>query len=455
MIGLLASAQNCTRGIYRARSLSLNIESAMRLPPPISQLVPVRLINLITKLTIISLLGVLPMRAAAAPEQLTCSSTALRFGAVGVGETETLLVNLTNNGSTSVTLSEINLSNAEFNASIASLPTVLASGQSVSVSIVFTPTTSGWTSGTIAFVSNASNPTLKLVVNGTGDISPPVTASPSSLSFGAQTVGSTSTLPVILTNTRKWPVSITGLQTSGAMFSITGPALPLSLPAGQSVTFSVSFAPQSAATDGGFIFVQGPGLTVPLTGTGAAVVVGQLTIAPSALNFGNVTVGNTSDQTLNLSASGAAVTISSSASSSGQFSLAGTSFPMTIPAGQSVSLEVAFTPQNSGAASGSLAFTSNAGNAPPAEAVTGTGVTPVYTVGLSWSPSTSDVTGYNVYRGAASTGPFSKINPSLNSTTAYTDGTVAANQTYYYVTTAVNSSNEESAPSTPAQAIIP
>jgi archaellum component FlaF (FlaF/FlaG flagellin family) len=427
----------------------------MRLPPPISQRVPVRLINLITKLTLISLLGLLPLHAKAASEQLTCSSSALRFGTVGMGETETLLVNLTNNGSTSVTLSEINLSNAEFNASVASLPTVLAPGQSVSVSIVFTPTTSGFTKGVIAFGSNASNPTLKLAVSGTGDNTPAVTATPSSLSFGSQTIGSTSTLPLVLTNTRKWAVPLNGLLTNGATFSITGPSLPLSLPAGQSVAFTVAFAPQSAATDGGSIFVQGPGLNVPLTGTGAAVVVGQLAIAPSTLNFGNVTVGNTGNQTLNLSASGAAVTISSSASSSGQFSLAGTSFPITIAAGQSVSVDVAFTPQNSGAASGSLAFTSNAGNAPPSEPVTGTGVTPVYTVGLSWSPSTSNVTGYNVYRGAASTGPFSKINPSLNGTTQYTDGTVAANQTYYYVTTAVNSSNEESSPSTPAQAIIP
>jgi archaellum component FlaF (FlaF/FlaG flagellin family) len=427
----------------------------MRLPPPISQLVSVRLINLITKLTVISLLGVLPMHAKAASEQLTCSSTTLRFGTVGLGETETLLVNLTNNGSTSVTLSEINLSNAEFNASVASLPTVLAPGQSVSVSVVFAPTTSGSTRGTIAFVSNASNPTLAIAVSGAGNKTQEVTATPSSLSFGSQAIGSTSSLPLVLTNTHKSAVSINGLQTAGSTFSITGPALPLSLPAGQSVTFTVSFAPQSAATDGGSIFVQGPAVTVPLAGTGTAVVVGQLTIAPSTLSFGNVTVGNTGNQTLNLSASGAAVTISSSASSSAQFSLAGSSFPITIAAGQSVSLDVAFTPQNSGAASGSLAFTSNAGNAPPAEPVNGTGVTPVYTVGLSWTPSTSDVMGYNVYRGAASTGPFSKINPSLNSTTAYTDSTVAANQTYYYVTTAVNSSNTESAPSTPAEAIIP
>jgi len=427
----------------------------MRLPPPISQFVPVRLINLLTRFAIISLLGVLPMHAAQRTEQLTCSTTALRFAKVGLGASETLPVNLTNNGSTAVTLSEINLSNAEFNASVGSLPTVLAAGQSVSVSVAFAPTTSGWTTGTVAFVSNASNPTLTLTVSGTGVNSPLLTATPSSVSFGSQTVGSTSTLPLVLTNTRKSAVSINALQTSGATFSITGPSLPLSLPAGQSVTFNVAFTPPSAATDAGSIFVQGPGLIVPLTGTGAAVVVGQLTIAPSALNFGNVTVGNTGNQTLNLSASGAAVTISSSASSSAQFSLTGTSFPITLAAGQSLSLDVAFTPQSSGAASGSVSFASNAGNSPPAEPLSGTGVTPVYTVGLSWTASTSDVAGYNVYRGPASTGPFSKINPSLNSATSYTDSTVAANQTYYYETTAVNSSNEESSPSTPAQAIIP
>lgn len=428
---------------------------AMRLPHPISQVVFLRLLTLINIIAVISLLGVEPMHAAQTNTQLTCSPSALKFGTVPVGETETLLVDLTNNGANSVTLSEINLSNAEFNASVASLPAVLQPGQSLSVNITFTPTIHGWTRGNIAFVSNASNATLTLAVNGSGDASSSLTSSPSSISFGSQTVGSVSTLPLVLTNTRKWAVALNDLQTGGTGFSVSGPALPLSLLAGQSVTFTVAFAPQAAGTIGGSIFVQGPALTVPLAGAGAAAVAGQLTIAPAALNFGNVNVGNSGNQTLNLSASGAAVTISSEASSSAQFALAGASFPLTIAAGQSVSLDVVFTPQNSGTASAALSFASNAANNPPAEPVSGTGVTPVYTVGLTWTRSTSDVTGYNVYRGPASTGPFTKINPSLNSNTAYTDSTVASGQTYYYVTTAVNSSNVESSPSTPAQAEIP
>jgi hypothetical protein len=249
-------------------------------------------------------------------------------------------------------------------------------------------------------------------------------------------------------------VSIAGLAISGNGFSISGPSLPLTLAAEQSVSYNVTFTPQTTGTGGGSILVQGPGLTIPLAGTGGTAV-GTLTIAPSALNFGDVTVGNSGNQTLNLSAAGTAVTISSSASSSAQFALSGASFPLTIPAGQSVSLDVVFSPQNSGVVSGTLAFASNASNSSSSESVTGTGTTPVYTVGLSWTGSTSSVTGYNVYRGPATSGPFSKINPSLNSSTAYTDSTVASGQIYYYVTTAVNSSNEESSPSTPAEAKIP
>jgi hypothetical protein len=446
--------QNCTWGIYSRRREAFSMESAMRLPHPISQPVPVRLISVITNILIISLLGVMPIHAPAATPQLTSSSSSLHFGSVAMGGTETLLVTLVNNGSSSVTVSNITLSNVEFSVSGVSLPLVLSSGQRASMSVIFAPTTRGWTGGNLDFVSNASNPTLQVKVSGTGATSQAVTASPANLSFGQQPVGSPTTLPLVLTNTQKWSVSIAGLTLSGNGFSITGPSLPLTLTAGQSVSYNVTFTPQTTGTGGGSILVQGPGLAIPLTGTGGAAL-GTLMIAPSALNFGDITVGNSGNQTLSLSAVGTAVTISSSASSSAQFALSGASFPLTIPAGQNVSLDVVFSPQNSGVVSGTLAFASNATNSSSSESLSGTGTAPVYTVGLSWTASTSSVSGYNVYRGPATGGPFSKINPSLNNSTAFTDSTVTSGQTYYYVTTAVNSSNEESSPSTPAQAKIP
>jgi fibronectin type 3 domain-containing protein len=75
-------------------------------------------------------------------------------------------------------------------------------------------------------------------------------------------------------------------------------------------------------------------------------------------------------------------------------------------------------------------------------------------VALSWKES-SIVVGYNIYRGKTSGGPYSKINSVLDASTAYTDLTVAAGQTYYYVTTAVDGSGEESGYSNQVAAVVP
>lgn len=75
-------------------------------------------------------------------------------------------------------------------------------------------------------------------------------------------------------------------------------------------------------------------------------------------------------------------------------------------------------------------------------------------VDLSWDPSTSlNVVGYDVYRGTTSGGPYSRIANVPGA--AYTDTSVAAGKTYYYVVTAVNSQNTQSKYSNQAVAIVP
>ena len=190
----------------------------------------------------ILLLGMVPVDAAAANSQLTFTPTSLRFGAVVVGQTETLPVTLTNNGHTSVTISKITVGNFAFTTSSLSLPSVLLAGQSVDLNVSFTPTATGWTGGTIKFSSNASNATLE--VGGTGQSSAPVTANPMVVSFGQVAIGTSSTVPIVLMNARSWKVTLSALQTTGVGFSMSGPAFPLTLGAGQSVTLSVAFTPQ-------------------------------------------------------------------------------------------------------------------------------------------------------------------------------------------------------------------
>jgi hypothetical protein len=80
---------------------------------------------------------------------------------------------------------------------------------------------------------------------------------------------------------------------------------------------------------------------------------------------------------------------------------------------------------------------------------------PSHSVTLSWNPSTSpNISGYHVYRGSASGGPYAKLTSSPLSGTSFIDNAVAAGQTYYYVTTAVDSTSESSY-SNQAAAVVP
>lgn len=76
-------------------------------------------------------------------------------------------------------------------------------------------------------------------------------------------------------------------------------------------------------------------------------------------------------------------------------------------------------------------------------------------VALSWAPSSSPVAGYMVFRGTASGGPYTALTGAPITATSYTDKTVQAHKTYYYVTAAVTSAGVQSAYSNQATAAIP
>lgn len=392
-----------------------------------------------------------PLTASAATAQLVCSSTFLKFGWVAVGTSETQLVVLTNTGSTPVALSGIGVSNAEFKVLGAGFPKTLSAGGSIAVNIIFSPAATGWVSGQVAFASDAANPILALPVRGTGVAKEPVTASPSTLTFGNVAVGTTATTTVELTNNCLCTQTLSAVQIAGGGFSLTSPSLPITLDRHQSVTLTIAFAPQAAGVSGSSVLVDGPYLNIPVSGTGTTI--GVLSVTPGALNFGNVVLGTTATEPAELTASGGSVTVTSAASSNGQFSMPGASFPLTIANGQSASFSVVFTPTAAGTVSGNLSFSTSGSTSKTVEALTATAAKPY--VSLSWSPSTSDVAGYNIYRGTSSSGPFSRLNPSPDTNTAFLDNGVAVGQTYFYATTAVNSSGEESTYSNLVQVSVP
>ena len=402
-----------------------------------------------------------PLSGGAQTGALSANPASLDFGSVQVGSNQTLPETLTNSGGSTLTVTQVNVTGAGFSASGLSLPLVLAAGQSQPFSVTFTPASAGSSSGNLAIVNTSSVPTVNVALSGNGLAAGALTPSPSSLSFGNVQVGNNRQLSETLTNSGGVNVNISQATVAGTGFSISGLNPPLVLTPGQHYTFTVTFTPPSTGNDTGSVSIvsdaSNPNLGIPLTGTGTPVPQGQLAVAPTTLDFGNVIVGTNSSLPGTLTASGASVIVSSAAVTGAAFALSGLSFPVTIPAGQHVQFTMTFTPQGTGVASGSVSFASNASNSPTVESLTGTGTpAPVHSVNLSWTASTSqNVIGYNIYRGGKSGGPYSKINSVLDASTLYSDTAVVDGSTYYYVTTAVNSSNQESTYSNQTLAVIP
>lgn len=122
---------------------------------------------------------------------------------------------------------------------------------------------------------------------------------------------------------------------------------------------------------------------VQQTGTPAP----EISVSPSSVNFGNVTVGQNADQTVTINNLGTAnLTVSSLNVTNSVFTLVSPpAVPFNVTPGGSQALTVRFSPVATGAQSGNLAIASNDADEPTVNvALSGTGVTtPPYTARIN------------------------------------------------------------------------
>jgi hypothetical protein len=234
----------------------------------------------------------------------------------------------------------------------------------------------------------------------------------------------------------------------------------------------------------------GGSATVTLSGTASATATanssGAYTFTGLANGIYAVTPSRTgytfSPTSQSATVNGANVTgvnFSATASGSQTYSISGTISPSTGGAGATVTLSGTASAATTANSSGAYAFTGfGNGNytvtpshvgytfSPTSKSATvnGANVTGInftatpattHTATASWAPSTSVVSGYNVYRGTVSGGPYTKVNGSLIALLTYIDTTVVSGQTYFFVTTAVDGSGNESVFSNEVTAVIP
>jgi len=314
-----------------------------------------------------------------------------------------------------------------------------------------------WSATVIAFKGAASAGT------GTGAVA---SLSPTSLTFASQVVGATSAAQTItLNNTGNLALSISSIALTGTNASDFAQTnnCGASVAAGTNCTISVTFKPTAGGTRTAAVTLTdnatGSPQTVSLTGTGTSAGPAA-SLSPTSLAFGNqqpIDV-TSSAQTVTLSNTGnAALSITSLAltgTNAGDFDQSNTC-PSSLAAGDNCTIVVFFTPSIAGTEAASLSITDTASGSPQTVALSGAGI---HDVILSWTASTtSGVVGYNVYRGTTSGGPYpTELNSSPINGTAYTDATVQAGQTYYYVVTAVASNDvTQSADSTQVSATVP
>ncbi|MEO8972891.1 MAG: N,N-dimethylformamidase beta subunit family domain-containing protein [Ktedonobacteraceae bacterium] len=231
--------------------------------------------------------------------------TSLSFGNQVVGTTsDPQTVTLTNSGNAALSISNIALSgtNAGDFAQTNNCPSTLNNGASCTITVTFTPGATGTRSASVTLTDNAPDSPQNIALSGTGSVlAPAVSFSPTSLSFGNQNVGTTSTAKTItLTNSGTSSLTISNIGLTGTNsgdFAQTNNC-PGTLAANANCTISITFTPTANGSRSASLTLTDNAADSPqnaaLTGTGTTAGV-YFSDGFESGNFNNWTVssGNT------------------------------------------------------------------------------------------------------------------------------------------------------------------
>lgn len=175
----------------------------------------------------------------------------LDFGSVAVGSQQTINLTVTNTRGSAATVTQINVTGTGFSfTTVDKVPFQLASGQSSTVAVKFAPTTGGSASGSISISITGGTSPSPAALTGVGLAAGQLGLTPASMSFGNVVVGSKATQSGSLT-AGSTSITVSSASWNGAGFSLSGITFPATVPAGQSVPFTVTFAPQTAGPSTG------------------------------------------------------------------------------------------------------------------------------------------------------------------------------------------------------------
>jgi hypothetical protein len=253
-------------------------------------------------------------------------------------------VQVTNTGGSSGTLNAPSISGPGFQlvSSGTIFPITLAPGATISFTISYTPTQVGTQTGTLAIggavftVSGEGiGPQLSFSYVSNGTTIPVGTGG--AVAFVPIAVGQSEKVTFMLTNSGTSTATISLIGTS-TPFSVTPPALPLTLPSGQSASFPITFTPTTTGPENGTLLINNTSVSLLGLGDTPAPLPSYTFTGPS----GSVSPATQSNVSLTLSQSySAALTGTLTITTEGslgsdpavQFISGGRTVDFTIPAG--------------------------------------------------------------------------------------------------------------------------
>jgi hypothetical protein len=208
--------------------------------------------------------------------QISANPTSVAFANVVVGNSNSQPITLQNNGTGTLTFSNIAVTGTGMTITGLSTSTTIAAGGSMNFNAIYTPTSTTAVNGSITLTTNGTPASLAISLSGTSVAATRLLgANPPSLSFGTVNVNSSDPLTSILTNNGNSNVTISSVTVVGAGFSASGVANGTILTPGQTATLTVTFAPTTGgAVSGASVSIAsnatGSPTAIPLSGTGQA-----------------------------------------------------------------------------------------------------------------------------------------------------------------------------------------
>ena len=306
------------------------------------------------------------------------SPASLNFGNVNNTTTKMDSVTVTNTGTANLIISSVTSTNTVFTVT----PTtgVIAPGLTQKFYVTFAPLTNGLKNGFIVFNHNAANVKDSISVSGTGvtGASPYFSVSPTSLNFGNVNISSTKMDSVTVTNIGTANLIISSVTSSNTVFTVT-PTIGLIIP-GATQKFYVTFTPLTNGLKNGYIVFNHNAAnakdSISVSGTGVS---SSFLVNPSSLSFGNVNNGTTKMDSVTVTNTGTTNLIISSVTSTNSVFTVTPTIGIITP-GLTQKFYVTFAPLTNGLKNGYIIFNHNAGNGLDSVAVSGTGISPAFSV---------------------------------------------------------------------------